>query len=424
MGNYGSVLWNITSALLAIWIVHKYLCAFFNRRKNNIFSVTFNVIFILFQFEINCHNEATPLLVLFLNIIFVWLISLSGYHKAGKSKLLYTVLLYTIWMLLEIVVYFLLQIFPVSDIEFEILGSVISKLFAIILVEVIEHRFSEFLFEPIPIMELVRVQLIPISSIIIAHIVFVDGNNSASNLIIFSILVLMNIVAFEIYQKLSNSILIQREKVAFEQQLYMITKNTEEKKRAMNLFYEERHNLKNQFIVIREYLKQNKIDEVEGMIDQIICRTDIAQEKVAYSGNDIVDAIINSKYGIAMELDIDFDLEIFLPHELNIQQCELGIILGNLLDNAIEATAKCNIDVKIIYIAISVKKQELVIVVRNPFVNELQRNKYGNLMSTKGETNHGYGISSVRKVVEKYQGELLIETENNEFSVTIIANVG
>lgn len=424
MGNYGLVLWNISSALLAIWIVHRYLGALFSRRKNNILGITSNIIYVLFQFGINCCNEVPPILVLFYNVIFVWLISLNGYQKAMKSKLLYTILLYTLWMLLEIVVCFLLQLFPVNDMGFEMLGSIISKLLAIIMVGVIEHWFSEFHFEPVPTMELIRVILIPICSIVIAHIVFVDGTNNISTLIIYSILVLMNIVIFEIHQKLSNSILIQREKVAFEQQINMITKNTEEKKHAMNLFYEERHNLKNQFIVIREYLNQNKLQELESLIDQIICKTSVVEEKVVYSGNDIVDAIINSKYGIAKELGILLDMEIFLPNELAIQHCELGIIVGNLLDNAIEATAKCDAAVKRIYVAMMVKKQELVIVVKNPFVNELRRNKYGELMSTKRESNHGYGISSVKKVVEKYQGELLIETVNNEFSVMIIVNVG
>lgn len=424
MGNYGLVLWNISSALLAMWIVHRYLGAFFNKRKINILAIISNMFFVLFQFGINCCNEVSPILVLFCNVVLVWLISLNGYQKAVKSKLLYTILFYTLWMILEIVVYFFLQFFPVNDMGFEMLGSVISKLLAIIMVGMIEHLFPEFHFETVPIMELIRVILIPICSIGIAHIVFMDGTNNVSTLIIYSILVLMNIVIFEIHQKLSNSILIQREKVAFEQQINMITKNTEEKKHAMNLFYEERHNLKNQLIVVREYLNQNKLQELETLINQIICKTNVEEEKVVYSGNDIVDAIVNSKYGVAKELGIRFDLEIFLPNELAIQPCELGIIVGNLLDNAIEATAKCDADVKRICVVMTVKKQELVIIVKNPYVNELRRNKYGELISTKRESNHGYGISSVRKVVEKYQGELLIETDNNEFAVMIIVNAG
>lgn len=421
MGDIAFLIWNITSATLTIWIIHRYLQVFFIPKKCNVLTIVTNFSFFLHQLEIGYHN-IEPIIVLIFNICLVWLIALSGYHKTKKSKLLYTVLLYAIWMILEIAVYFFLKIIQIKDVEFTILGSVISKFLAIIMIGIIKHKFFDPYFKSVPVIELIKLQFIPVCSIFISHIIFINGNNQVDTLIVYSLLVFINIMIFEIYQKLSDSILVHREKVAFEQQISLLTKNTEDKQRTMDSFYEESHNLKNQFIVIQEYLKQHRLKEVEELLNQIICQSNISTENVVYSGNDIVDAIINSKYNIAQEMGIHINLSIFLPDKLCVQQCELGLIVGNLLDNALEATAKCNPNGKIIYVAMMVKKEELVIVVKNPYINKLLKSKTGNLLSTKNGVHHGYGISSIKKVIEKYQGEMLIETDNGVFEVTIVLN--
>ena len=62
--------------------------------------------------------------------------------------------------------------------------------------------------------------------------------------------------------------------------------------------------------------------------------------------------------------------------------------------------------------------------IENPFEHQLQADKNGNLLSNKGDiTKHGYGISSIKKVVEKYNGDVIIDTEDSIFSVTVTMNL-
>ncbi len=72
----------------------------------------------------------------------------------------------------------------------------------------------------------------------------------------------------------------------------------------------------------------------------------------------MIDALLDTKYSIAKENGIQlFFKKIFIPEELPINQCDLGVVLGNALDNAIEATEKCTGNDKDIEIAMGIKKR-------------------------------------------------------------------
>ena len=147
--------------------------------------------------------------------------------------------------------------------------------------------------------------------------------------------------------------------------------------------------------------------------------------KQANPGNQVIDALLNTKYSIAKENGIQFLLKIFIPEELPVNQCDLGVVLGNALDNAIEATEKCTGNDKDIEIAMGIKKQSLVLVIKNPYEGYLKQDKIGKLISTKNDfRRHGYGISSIQKVADKYGGDVIIETQDGKFVLTVMMNIG
>ena len=146
---------------------------------------------------------------------------------------------------------------------------------------------------------------------------------------------------------------------------------------------------------------------------------------ISDTGNKCIDALIKCKNMQRLKKKgIDFAIKIYIPEELPIDQCDLGIVVGNALDNAIEATEKSNFDTKKIEIIMGVKKESLVIVVKNPFEGSLRKDKDGNLLSTKDEFyKHGYGINSIIKVAEKYNGDVIIEEEERKFIIMITMNL-
>ena len=102
------------------------------------------------------------------------------------------------------------------------------------------------------------------------------------------------------------------------------------------------------------------------------------------------------------------------------ESTDLSIILGNLLDNAIEATEKLEVE-KDIFVSLMYRKEKLLIKVRNPYTGDLKKDRAGNYISEKKDReNHGIGLKSVRKVVEKYEGVMEIHTENQIFEICVI----
>ena len=85
---------------------------------------------------------------------------------------------------------------------------------------------------------------------------------------------------------------------------------------------------------------------------------------------------------------------------------------------------KINHCTKKIEIVMGIKKRSLVLVVKNPFNGVLKMDKDGKLLSTKDEcTKHGYGINSIIKVAEKYNGDVIIEEEDRKFIITVTMNL-
>lgn len=179
----------------------------------------------------------------------------------------------------------------------------------------------------------------------------------------------------------------------------------------------------NKLIVLKNQLENEDKEVAIQSIDKII-KNSCDVEAISNTGNKSIDAILNVKYTVAKEKGIEFFLKIFIPVELPIDQCDIAVVLGNALDNAIEATERCQHSVRKIEIIMGVKKESLVIVIKNPFEGSLKRNKNGNLLSTKDDFNkHGYGISSIKNVVGRYGGNVFIDEENGKFVITISMNI-
>lgn len=278
----------------------------------------------------------------------------------------------------------------------------------------------------IPVKYYLGLLLVPIGSIYIAVTDFYsirEVHDTLYSMITFSFLLLFNIVVLEIYSKISENFVMEKEKAIYAQQMNIMAINTEEQKKIMENFHREKHDWINELIVLKNEIEHENKDVVIRKIDKIIQNCQLG-EMISDTGNKCIDALINVKYATAKEKGIDFAIKIYIPEELPIDQCDLGIVVGNALDNAIEATEKSNFDTKKIEIIMGVKKESLVIVVKNPFEGSLRKDKDGNLLSTKDEFyKHGYGINSIIKVAEKYNGDVIIEEEERKFIIMITMNL-
>lgn len=114
------------------------------------------------------------------------------------------------------------------------------------------------------------------------------------------------------------------------------------------------------------------------------------------------------------------NLKIKVPCDLDINERDFSVIIGNLTDNSIEALNKVKNNDKFISIGIVYSKNIIAISIRNSISDEIKRDG-DSIISTKQDAeNHGIGLKSVRRILKKYNGSITIETDNKVFTVKAI----
>ena len=425
MYSIGNLIFNGTMVVATLWIVNRYL-GIFSKKRQNFLSIGIWILFAIFQTYVQMNSGIASIWTTIISIVLVILISLLGYADRGKKSVLEVCSLYVVWVIIEILISFCVNILPLKEIHSNMAGNVISKIVMIIGVYVFSIIWKKTDNNLIPARYYVGLLFVPIGSIYIAVNEFYSINDIKEvfpSVITFSILLLFNIIILEIYSKISENFIMEKEKAVYTQQMNITAINTEEQKKVMENFHREKHDWINELIVLKNEIEYENKAAVLQNIDRIIqnCQSG---EIVSDTGNKCTDALINTKYATAKEKGIEFILKIFIPEELPIDQCDIGIVLGNVLDNAIEATEKSNSSVKKIEIAMGIKKEALILVVKNPMAGSLRKDKDGKLLSTKEDSKkHGYGINSIIRVTRKYNGDVIIEEEEGQFVITVTMNL-
>ena len=131
-------------------------------------------------------------------------------------------------------------------------------------------------------------------------------------------------------------------------------------------------------------------------------------------GNPIVSVILDEYSKKAVEHQITLTLDVSIPEFLNITAVDMYVIIGNTLDNALEACSQLPIHQRHINVQMRIFNDILFYKVDNPFLPDLLQHKKGK--------NHGYGLKNVQRCVEKYCGSMAIEKQNGIFIVSMHLN--
>lgn len=413
---------NISLVITNIWIVSTFLGAFFERKKIGIVSGITWSLYTVFQLLVQYNIGSASIWTTILSIVFVLVVVFSNFYVTGKKTLFVIFFFHAIWAMIEMFVFFFMDLISVPGVKSNIIGTVVSKIIMIICVYIISSVWKKDDTGFMPVKFYLPLLFVPVGSIYIAIEEFYSmdiENNLIQSIVVISILLLFNIVIFDIYSKLVHYFAFEQEKTVCVQQIDIISRNTKEQKKIMEEFHAEKHNLVNELIVLKHNIECSDKAIVMNNLNHIINSYEV-KERIAKSGNDIVDALINFKYAAAKEKGIEFSLKIFIPEELPINQCDVGVVIGNAIDNAMEAVEHCREHSKTIKIVMGVKKETFIMVIENAYEHKIKTDVKGNLLSTKKDSSrHGYGVSSIKRIAEKYNGEVVIDVKDSFFSLTV-----
>lgn len=175
-----------------------------------------------------------------------------------------------------------------------------------------------------------------------------------------------------------------------------------------------KHDLKNKLFGLH-YLVEKQ--DMEALAEQIggFCKELEQIDESSYSDNPIVDSVLRIKFGVAKAEGIKIETDIRIPKQMQLEHGDIGVLYGNLLDNAIEACCHLPKDKRYIRLENKFISGKMLLVLENSKTGK--RNE--NLTTTKKDAySHGRGIRSVRRVVDKYNGTVNFTDKGGCFEVS------
>lgn len=237
---------------------------------------------------------------------------------------------------------------------------------------------------------------------------FTISEFNLKSFIIANVLLIINFLNFYMYDKILENAknqqtykLVEASNKAYQNQLNIINEN-QKKVRLL------KHDINNHFYKIKKYADNHDFNKLVSYLNSVENYINIENEYVN-TGNADIDCLFNYKLAQAADMGVKFFCDIALPNKLIVTSFDLTVILGNILDNSLNALR--NIDNKTLVIDISYSKGIIKISTENTF-NPSQKNE-----SREGE--HGLGLVSVRQALEKYHGVLKTSSDDNKFYTSI-----
>ena len=179
-----------------------------------------------------------------------------------------------------------------------------------------------------------------------------------------------------------------------------------------------RHDWKNHMLLLQEMMGQGQYDKAEQYFKELAESTDRSARKVA-TGNELVDMIISSKMGHLEEQGIELSINGDMSWFEHMKQVDCCILLSNLIDNAIDANGKKQENR---YIFLRARKTETLfyLEIKNPIVGELQREENRIISTKEDKEKHGIGLQNVYDIIDAYNGQYHITTENQEYTFQMV----
>ena len=175
----------------------------------------------------------------------------------------------------------------------------------------------------------------------------------------------------------------------------------------------------------RNHIQVMKSHAASGDMEAIVCYLDALDtdlktvDTVVKTGNKMTDAILNSKISLARSKHINVIADADIAVELRTSQLDLCIIIGNLLDNAIEACLPLAEEMRVIRIYMEMKNTQLYMSFTNATATGRQRKVGGRFLSTKSG-GHGFGLARIDNIIERYNGYISRNSEDNAFTTEIL----
>lgn len=363
------------------------------------------------------HDPIPIILSLFIGLFIITMVIFNG---SNVKRFLAVVSALALGMISEQIVWNIMR--GAEELEKnEALGSMFSAFLSLIIVIILERYFH--FDKTIRLSKGSYLNMILISSgsaLIGVIIVELSGNHQHSSMMCLSVLCVINVSTYYLYDKINQVYYEKLEKEILEQRINMYQNQFELIRQSQDSIRSLRHDMKNHMLLIGAYISDREYDKAIEYISKIEKHMEISGEYVK-TGNKEVDSILNYMLKRADQVGCNITTKLEVPENSFMSEFDLNILLGNLLENALEALEK--VVVKRLSIYMRYQQGVLYISIYNTFDGCIKKRGTDFLTTKQDKYNHGLGLRNVKQIVEKYNGELNFHQEEELFKVDIMLYV-
>ncbi len=179
-----------------------------------------------------------------------------------------------------------------------------------------------------------------------------------------------------------------------------------------------RHDYRNHIQMMKVLAANGDMDALKAYLDEL--DTDLnTVDTVVKTGNPMADAILNSKISLARSRNIPTQVDAHIPVKLKMSELDLCCIIGNLFDNAMEASMALSEEKRMIRVYMDMKGTQLYISFTN-FTAAKKLSKVGKGFRTSKGEGHGFGLVRIDDIVSRYDGYLSRNSEDGAFTTEIL----
>lgn len=406
---------DIFMELIRVLIISEYFTIFNNVKNNKVRNCICIISYIMTLVCYIFFNNMAVNLVISLMAIFLIGCTYSG---SLKKTILLSVMCYAIQCASDVIAVFLFT--KLSDNgNYELVSMYLSVLLFYIIVIVLKNVYKKQVQEEFS-GQWSYLLISAICSICILYMIANDTGMARITIVVTGMVVLaVNIMLYRFYVSMSDrfiyeqdNILLRKQMDIYEQQISANVENAE-KIRAI------RHDMKHHIREIKELSEKGMTKEINEYIDMLAGDINEAQSYID-TGNAALDGIVNYYMSVAATENIIFDTNISVPQNMQIKTYDLNIIMGNLLDNAFENTMMAKN--KQVLLKMKYFNSILYISSINTYTGAIK--KTGEKFISLKDSSHGYGVDNIKRIVNKYNGNIEIDYKNNVFNISIVLYIG
>lgn len=178
-----------------------------------------------------------------------------------------------------------------------------------------------------------------------------------------------------------------------------------------------KHDWRHHLLIMEGLAENGELDQIKGYLRELIPEYESGEE-ASICRNHIADVILRHYASLAKSRKITMDIHADISEKTAVSDMDLCVILGNLVENAVEACDMMDSPEKLIIFRAEMKGRQLVVMTKNTYGERVTKREQ-RFYSTKHE-GVGIGLDSVKKVTEKYGGQMKVEYDETYFTVSIL----